>query len=43
MHAREEIAFSCPGGTPICDSRMFVPRPVSNCSFIAPQLLPSSP
>jgi len=26
-----------------CDSRMLVPRPASNCSFTAPQLLSSLP
>src|SRR6476660_2433589 len=39
----KKSAFSWGGDTLICDSRMFVPRPASNWSFIAPQWLLSSP
>src|SRR3982750_2501333 len=36
-------AFNCAGVTSICERRMLVPRPASNCGFPGPQLLLSSP
>src|SRR5512142_1739166 len=39
----KKTALICAGGTLSCDRRIVVPRPESNCSFTAAQLLLSSP